>query len=155
MNLTRFHRYQRDTNDCGPYAATIAANGLRGGFVYDPEKTAREMRYRWPNGVTPPWAMTDWLRRQGFKARVTRKMSKWHLTGCFPCRLGVRIVMVGGWHPFWIHWKCVESFDLATGIWSFVDSAYPVPVSNENMATFLKEWNPWRLVIEASVVTTE
>jgi len=151
VNLREYHCYQGDTNDCGPYAATIAANGLRGGFVYDPLETAKTMRCRWFNGATPPWAMADWLRRQGFRAQVKRGASVGTLLHNL-ARGRVSIVMIGGWLPFWIHWKCVEGFSPVTGAWSFVDSSYPVSVRKEDMAAFVREWKRWgRVVIEVSI----
>ncbi len=149
LELAHYHVSQGRTNDCGPYAATIAANALIGRQHYYASETGLDMRYRWPNGATPPWAMANWLRSHQFKANVVARATVPDLLR--DADRVVDIVMVGCWWPLRIHWKCVEGYEPLTDMWAFVDSAYAVPIVNQSTAEFIKRWRAFgRIVIEVS-----
>ena len=78
--LPKWHVNQGNSNDCGPFCATIVANGIRDANIINPERLARQMEggpdqrhYLLPQRIkgwaTFPWGVANALRSMGFKAR--------------------------------------------------------------------------------------
>jgi len=72
--IARFHIYQRDTNDCGPYCVAMVTNALYGARFVHAEVLAEELSRRGfperiPGWATMPWGIVAQLRRLGLRAR--------------------------------------------------------------------------------------
>lgn len=144
MNISDYHEYQGDTNDCGPYSATIAANALAGYRRYNPAEVAEEMRFRFPQGATPPWAIVWWLRQQGLDT-YTRVWSDYGHMWTALGRNQIPIVMVGAWWPFWLHWKVISK---ATDRRVFsVDPGITAAEVSEEYSDFTEVWKPFGCVM--------
>ena len=166
--LHRFHRYQGDTNDCGPFCVAIAVNGLRGQVLLEGPTVARRMeRLRWGRGLLPiptldkvpgwatlPWGLSDELRRHGFRAR-------WRLFGTRDRLrrnlIDGRITIVAVGEPFrfvegrwrgWAHLKLLYAWDPERG-WAFADPGIaPRPgdpwlargIGWQDDGTFVRQW---------------
>jgi hypothetical protein len=165
--LPKWHRHQHSSNDCGPYSAMIAANGLRDAFILDGDSLARQMEsgpaargtllpLRVRGWATFPWGVTHVLRRHGFRARWRVAASLRHLYASLN-RGHPTIVIVGeplrrqnGKYSGWSHYKTLYAWDPDEGF-AFVDSAAGEGViyTYQSEADFLKQWrNMGRQMIE-------
>lgn len=166
--LPKWHRHQGSSNDCGPYCAAMAANGLRDALVVaDPDALARKMEgppsergmvlpARVPNWATFPWGVAGVLRSLGFKAQwrpfaATRDL--WANLN----RNRVTIVIIGepwrwrdGKYTGWSHYKLLYAWDPEEG-WAFVDPAADegVVFSYQDEESFDTQWRAMgRQIIE-------
>jgi len=137
--LHKWHIHQGNTNDCGPFSATIAANALRDALVLDaptlarameraPEDKRRIIPARIKGWATFPWGVVYALRKMGFKARWRMGASLNRLQRNLD-RGRVSIVIVGDPLNFkdgvwrgWAHYKVLYAWDPDEG-WAFVDPA--------------------------------
>ena len=170
--LHRFHHYQGDTNDCGPFCVAIAVNGLRGEMILEGSTVARQMeRLRWSRGFPPlpvldkipgwatlPWGLSDELRRHGFRARwrlfgTRERLLRNLLTGRVTIvAIGEPLRFVKGRWQGWGHLKLPYAWDPERG-WAFVDpgiarrSEDPWLVHGigwQDDETFVRQWG-WML----------
>lgn len=131
------HRFQGDSNDCGPFTVAMLVEGLTGRGV-DPSILARELdRPRWrglwralpllrriPGFATFPWGLVDALRQHGMRARWQRGGDEAELRGWLKASLGV-VVLYGGWSPRpWAHYVVLLAEDPERG-WGVADPGRP------------------------------
>ncbi|MBN2005634.1 MAG: C39 family peptidase [Anaerolineae bacterium] len=165
--LPEWHVCQGNSNDCGPFSATIVANALRNGAVVDAQKLARAMEEapkepgftlpaRMKGWATFPWGIVYALRSFGFEARWKIGASLRHLKENLDNGL-TTIVIVGdplrfdnGKWAGWAHYKVLYAWDPMQG-WAFVDPAASTAevFSYQDDASFQEQWT-WmgRHVIE-------
>jgi hypothetical protein len=154
--IPNWHVYQGNTNDCGPYCATIAANALRDADVLDAPTLARamedapkDMKRLLPSRVsgwaTFPWGIVYALRQLGFKARWRLGASLNRLEKNLE-RGRVSIVIVGdplnfheGRWAGWAHYKILYAQHPVEGL-AFVDPMAPEVYSFQDVDTFKEEW---------------
>ena len=142
--IYRYHAYQGDTNNCGPYSVAIAANAYLGEARLDPLAVARAMDapvfkrrplphwvpVRLPGGPSLPWGMAAFLaERLGIPARWQWRCGEERLR----CNLAqglITIVFIGElwrWQGLkyrgWAHAKVLYGFDSRWG-YAFVDPGY-------------------------------
>ncbi len=140
----RYHAYQGDTNNCGPYSVAIAANACLGEARFDPLEVAKGMNrplfkarplphwvlLRLPGGPSLPWGMAAYLaERLGIPARCRWRCDEAHLQGNLAAGL-LTIVFIGDLLRFeraryrgWAHAKVLYGYDPARG-YAFVDPGY-------------------------------
>ena len=169
--LATYHRYQGNTNDCGPFSLSIVANALLDQERFDPTVVAEEMNRitlvsrpiphpfisRIRNWATFPWGITRYLQDHGFRAA-------WHVRGT-PERLFANLhqqiatmVMIGeilksdnvwfaGWG--WGHVKVLYGYASQTGF-AFVDPGCRKDPADpwgsrgifwQDQVSFLREWS--------------
>jgi hypothetical protein len=141
----RYHAYQGDTDNCGPYAVAIAANAYLGEARFDPLQVAQAMNrplfkarplphwvlVRRPNGPSLPWGMAAFLtERLGAPARcrwrcdeplLRRNLQQGLLTIVF---IGDPLRFERGRYRGWAHAKVLYGVDPARG-YAFVDPGHP------------------------------
>ncbi|MBN1874445.1 MAG: hypothetical protein JXA33_09465 [Anaerolineae bacterium] len=166
--VPKWHTYQGNSNDCGPFCATMAANALRDAPVVDAPTLARTMEEapeddvvrllppRIKGWATFPWGVVYALRKMGFEARWRFGVSKARLRENLD-EDRVSIVIVGDPLAFkegkwvgWAHYKVLYAWDPEDG-WAFVDPAAPASqvYSYQDDEAFEDQWS-WmgRHVIE-------
>lgn len=159
LPLERWHKYQGQTNDCGPFSVAIVANALLAGEVVQPQALAQEMDARGlperiPGWVMFPWALAFAFRRLGLRARWrvgAREARLWR-----NLRAGVATIVVLGqplrfegrhWKG-WSHYKVLRAWEPERG-WSFVDPGGRANISWQPEAEFLRQWSTMgRQIIE-------
>ncbi len=168
--LPEWHVNQGNSNDCGPFSATIVANALRNAAVVDAPKLARAMEDapREPGQLLParmkgwatfPWGIVYALRSFGFEAQWKMGTSLRRLKGNLDKGV-TSIVIVGdplrfdnGKWAGWAHYKVLYAWDPEEG-WAFVDPAAPDSdiFSYQDDKSFQEQWT-WmgRHVIEVWV----
>jgi len=145
-SLPRWHTYQGQSNDCGPYCVAIVGDALRGPVVTAQAQAATSVAgekpappplpkakgialpSRIPNWATFPWGVARGLRARGLDVRwrvgATEERLRENLRNDV-----TTIVIVGDlfhrvgkrWHP-WSHYKVLYGWDMERG-WAFVDPA--------------------------------
>ena len=168
LPVERFHVYQRDSNDCGPYCVAMVANALYGAPFVNAEALSEELNRRGfperiPNWATLPWGVVASLRRLGLRAR-------WHL-GASLRRLftnlqqdRITIVMIGeplhfegrAWRG-WSHYKILDAWDPERELnLGFVDPGTPdaTGMTWQSLKAFRRQWG-WmaRQIIEVEGTT--
>ncbi len=159
--LPRWHCYQGEANDCGPFAAAIAINALKNEPAVDPTALARwlerrqgvQLPGRVPRWATFPWGVVRMLRAHGLGARW-RPFAKRESLARNIRRGIVTIVLVG--EPFrfrggrwagWMHYKVL--YGRQGERWLFVDPASREPIVSETDAVFSRQWrNGAQIIIE-------
>ncbi|HOG48812.1 MAG TPA: hypothetical protein PLJ35_00910 [Anaerolineae bacterium] len=142
--IYRYHAYQGDTNNCGPYSVAIAANAYLGEARCDPLAVAGTMNallfkarplphwvlVRLRNGPSFPWGMAAYLvERLGVPARCRAWCPEDLLCGNLASGL-ITIVFIGdllrcerGRYRGWAHAKVLYGSDPERG-YAFVDPGY-------------------------------
>lgn len=151
--LDKWHIYQGNTNDCGPFCVTIVANGLYRAPLVNAHALAEELSRRGfpdriPGWATLPWGMVRSLRTLGLEARwrfgVSFKRLFDNLRGAM-----VTIVIVGeplrfqkGKYAGWSHYKVLYTWEPARGL-GFVDpgTADASGMTWQTLEAFRREWN--------------
>ncbi len=143
--IYRYHAYQGDTNDCGPYSVAIAANAFLGEARHDPLALAQRMNspifkrhplphwvfIRLPGGPSLPWGMAAFLSEGlGIPARWQWMCREELLVSNLQQGL-ITIVFIGellrwerGRYRGWAHAKVLYGLDERRG-YAFVDPGYP------------------------------
>jgi len=142
--IYRYHAYQGDTNDCGPYSVAIAANAYLGEARFDPFALAERMKaplfkrrplphwvlIRLPGGPSLPWGMAAFLaERLGIPARWQWRCGEELLWQNLEQGL-ITIVFIGDlwrWegarYRGWAHAKVLYGINERRG-YAFVDPGY-------------------------------
>lgn len=161
--LPDWHVYQGDTNDCGPFCATIAVNALREEAVADADTLARALEQApedesigqsWRAKLLParikgwatfPWGLAYALRSMGFESRWRVGASSDRLRDNLDKGL-TTIVIVGeplrlidGEWRGWSHYKILYAWDPKLG-WAFVDPASTDVFSYQDAESFEDQW---------------
>lgn len=147
------HRYQGDSNDCGPFTVAMMVEGMTGAVV-DPEALARDLgRPRWrglwgflpllrriPGFSTFPWGLVDALSSLGMRARWQRACTEAELRGWLGAGLGI-IVLYGAWSPKpWAHYVVLLAEDPERG-WGVADPDRPTAELRWiDHQTFARRW---------------
>jgi len=173
----RYHAYQGDTDNCGPYAVTIAANAYLGKARFDPLQVAEGMNrplfkahplphwvlLRLPNGPSFPWGMAAYLAERlripaachwGFsEAQLQRNLAQGLLTIVF---IGDLLRFERARYRGWAHAKVLYGFDETRG-YAFVDPGYAVDAGDPWAALGIS-WQArqeflagWRGVLRAAI----
>jgi hypothetical protein len=134
--LLAAHRFQGDTNDCGPYAATTALNALLG-LHLEPAQVAEALnRPRWrgarltvrrvPGAATFPWGLVDLFSAFGVAARWRFGAAAEPLPGRIAAG-DLLMPIIGGWRPWppWAHFLILAAYDPAVAGWGFIDPMVP------------------------------
>jgi len=156
--LPKWHTYQGNTNDCGPFCATIVANTLGDAPLVDAPMLARAMEKPAPGlgrllpsrikgWATFPWGVARVLRSLGFRARWRPLASIKRLEDNLDKEI-ISIVIVGNplhfanrkWHG-WSHYKVLYASSSEQG-WAFVDPAATTSevFSYQDAKSFKREW---------------
>jgi len=136
--LLAAHACQGESNDCGPFALSMALAALRPDRAVPPEHMVRVMARprprailgllplvrRIPGWATFPWGVADAARQAGLRAR-------WRVFGTTDALVAalargeVPIAFLGGWRPRpWGHIAALVAWDGVRG-WGFADSLSP------------------------------
>ena len=110
--LRTAHRYQGDSNDCGPYVVTTIVNALQG-LHLEPAQVAEAMNQpawrgrrpvvrRVPGWASFPWGLVDILGRFGLTARWRARARVAELVPALE-QGWVLVPFLGGWRP-WPPW---------------------------------------------------
>lgn len=133
QDLLNAHQCQGQTNNCGPFSATIVLNAVRkknfkGMELAEIMNTPRlrgvmPVVRRIPGWATFPWGVADILIQNGLRAgwRVNATLDDLRqalLLGKIP------MPIYGEWKPLWAHIATLTAYDEEKG-WGFVDSAQP------------------------------
>lgn len=158
LPLSKWHRHQGNSNDCGPYSVMIVTNGLRDAPVVDGDTLARSMERgpavwgsllpaRIKGWATFPWGIAQALRRQGLDARwrVLRvKRDLWaNLNRGWPTIvvIGQPFLFRDGVYAGWSHYKVLFAWDPEEGF-AFVDpaAAAGVAFTYQDETLFEEQW---------------
>lgn len=166
--LDTYHRYQAETNDCGPHVVAMAINFYHGEERLHAPDVARRMnrprlQARWfplvirrvPNWATFPWGMADMLRQHGIAARWRLLAREAHLHRALDeDRLAMPVFgepwrrRAGRWDG-WSHVAILTGWDAQADAYLFVDSAEPRAITSRPRVEFLRLWrNMGRILVE-------
>lgn len=166
--LASYHLHQGDTDDCGPYAVTMAVNFWHGKEVLLAPDVARAMNRprfgvgfpplvirRIPNWATFPWGIADMLRLHGIPARWRLFATEDHLHRALREN---RLLMPIYGEPFrrkeghwrgWSHVALLVGWDAADEAYVLVDSTRTTAPTTMPRAEFLRKWRDMgRLLVE-------
>lgn len=147
------HRYQGDSNDCGPFTVAMLVEALSGRQVDAAGLARRLERPRWrglwgflplvrriPGFSTFPWGLVDALELHGLRARWQRGCNPSELRGWLDAGLGL-VVLYGEWRPKpWAHYVVLLAHDPALG-WGVADPDRPkAELRWLPEATFRRRW---------------
>jgi len=169
--LPAYHRYQGNTNNCGPYTLSIVGNALVDEERFDPDIVAEEMNRvslvarpfphpfvsRIRNWATFPWGITRYLQEHGFQSRWRTRGTLERLFANLHQQIAT-IVMIGeilksddrwfaGWG--WGHVKALYGYASQAGF-AFVDPGCPKDPSDawgsqgifwQDQISFYREWS--------------
>ena len=177
LPLSRYHRYQKESLNCGPYSLSIVANALLDEERFDPDVVAEELNRpsvasspiphlvirRIPNSATFPWGIADYLRQHGFRAKwrpwgnMDRLLKNLRDQVATIVMIGEPVKFEGTKYTGWAHVKPVYGYEEGVGL-AFVDPGYPKDPDDvwggqgifwQDEKSFLREWaNLLRIMIE-------
>ena len=148
--LSKFHQYQSASNDCGPFAAAMAINFLKGRRINGAELGQKMNKIAWRNGfptvsrisnwATFPWGVAAQLRENGILAKWRILQSIDYLLDNLVSRY-IFIVIIGELRPMWAHYKLLVAYDDQLG-WGFIDPSRRNGLTYWDTQTFFKRrWN--------------
>jgi hypothetical protein len=147
--LLEQHQFQGQSNDCGPYCASMILNSFTN-YRMPANILASELNrihwkgiwpvfYRIPNWATFPWSVARLLKDSGLNARWKIFTNPDYLLANLQTL--VFIVLLGNYLPLWAHYKILTAFDPYRG-WGFVDPGDRKPgISWQNNTDFICHWN--------------
>ncbi len=150
--VARYHVYQGETNDCGPYCVAIVSNTLYRAHLVHADLLADELSRRGlpdriPHWATTPWGVVSALRRLGLRAhwRLGQRMARL-FTNLREDRM--TIVVIGEPLRFvrhkwggWAHYKILSSWEPGRGL-GFVDpgTSHPTGMTWQTVDEFRRQW---------------
>ena len=154
LPVERYHAYQRDSNDCGPYCIAMVTNALYGAPFINAEALSEELNQRGfperiPDWATLPWGIVASLRRLGLRARWRLGAS---LRRLFANLQQDRIVIVMIGEPLhfegrtwrgWSHYKILDAWDPERELnLGFVDPAtsHHTGMTWQSLNEFRRQW---------------
>ncbi len=150
--VARYHVYQGDSNDCGPYCVAMATNTLYEGplvsaAILSEALNRRGFPERIPGWATLPWGVVASLRRLGLGARwrVGTSLKRLFVNLRRNC---ITIVIVGEPLRFvgrqwqgWSHYKILVAWNPDRGL-GFVDpiTARADGITWQSLDEFRRQW---------------
>lgn len=148
-NFINFHQFQGNTNDCGPYSASIIISAINNRVLQGkslskyldnyPARLKFPFFLRIPGWATFPWGITSILKQYGIHSHWQIFTSESHLINILS--QNIAIVLTGTWCPLISHYRILVAYDSSVG-WGFVDPAVPKNIVVwQKDADFKKTWN--------------